>query len=150
MGQSLVKNYIHITFSTKHREKLIFSPIDKELHKYIAGICKNLDCYPLIVGGHTDHIHILCQLSKNIALKDLVKKVKAYSSKWIKTKGGVYKKFYWQDGYAAFSVKQSDTDRIIKYIKNQKEHHKKKSFQEEYRDFLKKYKVDYNEKYLWD
>ena len=150
MGQSLVKNYIHIVFSTKHREPLIHEPVESELHAYLGGICKNLECHPIKVGGHTDHVHILCMLSKKIALMKLLEEVKSHSSKWIKTKGDDHKNFYWQDGYGAFSVNPVEVDAVIAYIANQHEHHSKKSFREEYRAFLKKYNVDYDERYVWD
>ena len=150
MGQSLVKNYLHIVFSTKYRQALITEAIESELHAYLGGICKNLECHPIIVGGHVDHIHILCLLSKKIALMKLLEELKSHSSKWIKTKGEEFSNFYWQDGYGAFSVNPSEVDTVIRYIANQKEHHRKKVFQEEYRAFLKKYQVEYDERYVWD
>ena len=150
MGQSLVKNYIHIVFSTKHRQPLITEGIENELYAYLGGICKNLECHPIKVGGYTDHIHILCMLSKKIALMKLLEEVKSHSSKWIKTKGEEFGNFYWQDGYGAFSVNPSEVDRVINYIANQKEHHSKKIFQDEFRAFLKKYQVEYDERYVWD
>lgn len=150
MSQSLVKNYIHIVFSTKNRQKLIDSTIENELYKYIGGINKSLECTPIKIGGHQDHIHILCLLSKKIALITLVERLKSNSSKWIKTKGEAYQNFYWQNGYGAFSVNPTEVDVVINYIENQKEHHKHKTFQEEYRAFLKKYKVEFDERYVWD
>ncbi len=150
MGQSLVKNYIHIVFSTKHREPLIDSSIEAELHSYLGGMCNQLDCRVIKVGGYTDHVHILCMLSKKIALITLMEKLKSYSSKWAKTKGVRYENFYWQDGYGAFSVNPTEVDAVIKYISEQHEHHRKKTFQEEYRAFLKKYQVEYDERYVWD
>jgi len=150
MGQSLVKNYVHLVFSTKHRESLIYPPIEAELHAYLGGICNKLNCPVLKVGGYINHIHILCMLSKKIALMKLMEELKSHSSKWIKTKGAVYENFYWQDGYGAFSVNPSEFDRVVAYIENQHEHHRKKTFQEEYRAILKKYDVEYQEKYVWD
>jgi len=150
MGQSLVQNYIHIVFSTKHLEHLIHPPFEKELHTYIGGICNKLESPALAVGGHTDHIHILSMLSKKIALIELLKQIKSSSSGWMKTKDSSLSKFYWQDGYGAFSVNPSETEVVINYIKNQHEHHRNKTFREEYRAFLKKYNVPYNEKYVWD
>jgi putative transposase len=150
MGQSLVKNYIHIVFSTKHREPLINPQIEAELHSYLGGICNKLECQVIKIGGYTDHIHILCMLSKKIALMTLLEKVKANSSKWIKTKGEEYENFYWQDGDAAFSVNPAEIDAVIAYIANQHKHHNKNSFQNEYRELLKKYEVEYDEKYIWD
>ncbi len=150
MGQSLVKNYVHIVFSTKHRQHLIHPPVEDELHHYLGGTCKALECSPLIVGGFTDHIHILCMLSKKIALMKLVEQVKSSSSKWIKSKGEGYTHFYWQDGYGAFSVNPKGIERVTAYIKNQKQHHRKKTFQDEYRAYLKKYEIEYDERYVWD
>lgn len=150
MGQSLVKNYIHIVFSTKHREQLISLHVEAELYSYLGGICNNLDCQVITVGGYNDHIHILCLLSKKITLVKLMEELKSHSSKWIKNKDEVNGNFYWQDGYGAFSVNPSEVDTVIEYITNQHEHHATKSFQDEYRAFLKKYKVEYDERYVWD
>ncbi len=150
MGQSLVKNYVHIVFSTKHTKALIHPPYEEELHAYLGGICKKLECTPIKIGGYTDHIHILCMLSKKIALIKLIEEIKSHSSKWIKIKDKALKNFYWQNGYGAFSVNPVEVDIVINYIANQKEHHCKKTFQDEYRSFLKKYKVDYDERYVWD
>ena len=150
MPQSLVNNYVHIVFSTKFRQTLIYPPLETELHNYVGGICNNLDCPVLKVGGYTDHIHILCRLSKKIALMKLVEALKSNSSRWIKTKGADYADFYWQRGYGAFSVKPSDVDVVVRYISNQHEHHGKVSFQEEYLRFLREYQVEFDERYLWD
>jgi putative transposase len=150
MGQSLVKNYVHIVFSTKYRQPLIDEPIEPELYAYLGGICNELECQPIKIGGYTDHVHILCMLSKKIALMDLLEKVKSNSSKWIKTKGEPYKNFYWQNGYGAFSVNPRQVQVVINYIANQKVHHSKETYQDEYRGFLHKYKIEYDERYVWD
>ena len=150
MGQSLVKNYLHLVFSTKNRKPFIYPPYDIDLHNYIGGICKNLECQPIKIGGYTDHVHILSMLSKKIPIMKLVEEIKSHSSKWIKTKDESLKDFYWQDGYGAFSVNPSEVDVVVNYISNQQEHHKKLTFQDEYRAFLKKYKVEYDERYVWD
>lgn len=150
MGQSLSQIYIHIIFSTKKRKPLILPEVEKELHAFLGGICKRLDSTPLKIGGTANHVHILCKLSKKVTLVKLLEEVKSHSSSWIKTKSDQLKSFYWQDGYGAFSVNPAEVDVVIKYIANQKEHHKQKSFQEEYRAFLKKYSVDYDERYVWD
>ena len=150
MSQSLNRIYIHIVFSTKNREPNISEDIKDELFNYLGGVCKSLDCNPLQVGGYKDHIHILCALSKKIALTQLIEKVKSSSSRWIKTKNEEFSNFYWQSGYGAFSVNPTEIDVVKKYIQNQEEHHKIKSFQDEYRAFLKKYNVQYNEEYVWD
>ena len=141
---------MHIIFSTKNREALIHLPYEDELHSYLGGICKTLECHPIKIGGYTDHIHILCMLSKKIALMKLLEEVKSHSSKWIKTKDESLKNFYWQDGYGAFSVNSSQIDTAIEYIANQHIHHSKITFHDEYRAFLKKYKVEYDERYVWD
>jgi REP element-mobilizing transposase RayT len=150
MSQSLSKVYVHLTFSTKNRFPFIKDPIKERLWEYIGGICKGLDCNPVQVGGHNDHVHILCLLSKKIAQIYLIEEVKKQSSKWIKTLDADYSKFYWQDGYGIFSVNPSEIDTVVSYIKNQGEHHKKRTFQEELVAFLKKYNVEYDERYLWD
>jgi REP element-mobilizing transposase RayT len=129
---------------------MIIPPYEEELHSYLGGICKNLDCQPIKIGGYTDHIHILCMLSKKIALMKLLEEVKSHSSKWMKTKSETLSEFYWQDGYGAFSVNPSEVDTVIAYIANQHEHHRQMSFQDEYRAFLKKYKVEYDERFVWD
>jgi REP element-mobilizing transposase RayT len=150
MGQSLVKNYVHITFSTKHRQPLIHPPVEEELHSYLGGICNKLECPVIKVGGYTDHVHILCMLSKKIALMKLREEIKSHSSKWIKSKDAEYENFYWQDGYGAFSVNPAEIDVVIAYIANQHAHHSKKTFQDEYRAYLEKYLVVYDERYVWD
>ena len=150
MGQSLSQVYVHITYSTKDRISLIDKEISPRLMEYLGGVCKQLDCIPLQVGGTKDHIHILCMLSKKITQIKLMEEVKKSSSKWIKKIAPKYHSFYWQDGYGIFSVNPSEVDIVVNYIKNQEEHHKQRTFKEEYLAFLKKYKIDYNEKYLWD
>ena len=128
MGQSLVKNYVHIVFGTKNGTKNIDDQLETELFKYLGGICNKLEFQVIKAGGHKDHVHILCQLSKKIALVQLVEKLKSKSSKWVKTKGLKYSKFYWQSGYGTFSVNPSEVDIVVNYIANQKEHHAKKTF----------------------
>jgi REP element-mobilizing transposase RayT len=150
MGQSLVKNYVHIVFSTKYREPSIKREYESQIHSYLGGICNYYESTPIIVGGFVDHIHILCLLSKKISLAELVKEVKSKSSKWIKTLDPEFSSFYWQDGYGAFSVNPRGVDAVIKYIKNQHEHHTKKNFQSEYREILKEHQVEYDERFVWD
>jgi REP element-mobilizing transposase RayT len=120
------------------------------LHAYLGGTVKELGCPVLIVGGVADHVHILCMLSKNISIAKIIGDIKRSSSKWIKTKSNLLSKFAWQNGYGVFSVGQSELDRVKAYIDNQEEHHSKKSFQEELRAFFKKYKVDFDERYVRD
>lgn len=150
MPQSLNKIYIHIVFSTKNREPLISDDIKEELFNYLGGVCKNLECNPIQVGGYKDHVHILCLLSKKITLIKLLEELKSSSSQWMKTKDAKFSSFYWQSGYGAFSVNPTEIEIVTAYIKKQEEHHKIKNFQDEYRAFLKKYNVEYNEEYVWD
>lgn len=150
MAQSLVQVYTHIVFSTKYRQELIFPPFEEELHRYIGGLCKEFKSQPLTIGGHTDHVHILCALSKNIPLTKLLEEVKSHSSKWFKTKKDELSNFYWQSGYGAFSVSPEKVDRVRTYIENQHEHHKKQNFVEEFKGLLVKHEIDFDERYLWD
>jgi putative transposase len=150
MAQSLSKVYVHIIFSTKNRLSKIDNEIKTLLFEYLGGISKGLECNPLKVGGHHDHVHLLCLLSRKIPQMKLLEELKKQSSKWMKTKGQIYSDFYWQDGYGIFSVNPSETDVVVNYINNQEEHHKRINFQDEFRTFLNKYKVEYDEKYVWD
>ncbi|MDR3339302.1 MAG: IS200/IS605 family transposase [Candidatus Symbiothrix sp.] len=150
MPQSLSKVYVHITFSTKKRLPLIDEFINERLWEYLGGICKGLECNPIQIGGHHDHVHILCLLSKKITQIKLLEEIKKQSSKWIKTIDSKYHKFYWQDGYGIFSVNPSEIEIVVNYIKNQAEHHQKRNFQDELLAFLKKYNMEYDERYLWD
>ena len=150
MPQSISYVYVHITFSTKNRHPFIDDAIKQKLWTYLGGICKALECNPVRVGGHDDHVHICCVLSKKMAQTKLLEEIKRESSRWMKTKGGQYEHFYWQDGYGIFSVNPSEIETVVEYIENQQEHHKKRTFQEEFLAFLKKYHVGYDERYLWD
>lgn len=149
MSQSLSKMYVHIVFHTKYSQPLIDQQIEKELYAYIGQIIKENQSQPIRINGVENHIHILAILSKNIALSKLVEEIKRHSSRWIKTKGSNYENFKWQGGYGVFSVSQSGVENVKRYIDNQKEHHKKKTFQEEYVKLLKENEVDFDEKYLW-
>jgi REP element-mobilizing transposase RayT len=149
MAQSLSRIYLHLAFSTKNRAPIIDANLQPRLWKYIGSVCKNLDCQPLKVGGHLDHVHILCMLSKNIHVVQFISKVKSYSSKWVKTQGEKYRNFYWQDGYGIFSVSPKSIDAVIEYIGNQEAHHQKRSFQDEFRQFLKQYGIEFDERYVW-
>ena len=150
MPQSLSQVYVHLTFSTKNREPLIVPEIQDRLFQYLGGICSGLECTPVQIGGYRNHVHILCLLSRKIAQMKLVEEVKKESSKWIKTVGPDFSDFYWQDGYGIFLVNPAEKDVVIAYIKNQEKHHRKKLFQDEFRAFLKKYHVAYDERYVWD
>ena len=150
MPQSLVNLQVLITFSTKYRQKLIDDELKEPLFAYIGGICKGLECYPIRVGGHSDHVHIYCCLSKKVTLIKLLEIVKKESSKWVKLQGPKYRNFYWQGGYHTTSVNPSQSESVIRYIENQEEHHRKCSYKEETRMFLKKYEMEFDEQYVWD
>ena len=150
MPQSLAAIYVHLVYSTKNRLPLIRPEIEEELRKYHAGILRNLDSPMLCSDGTADHIHILFRLGHQASIAEIVEELKKSSSKWIKTKGAEYADFYWQSGYGAFSIGQSGIGQLKKYIANQKEHHRVKTFQEEYREFLAKYEIEYDERYVWD
>jgi REP element-mobilizing transposase RayT len=150
MPQSLSRVLIHLVFSTKNREPVITPKIITELHPYIAGTLDNIDCPSLRVGGVADHVHLFFGLSRTRTIAEVVETVKTSSSKWIKTKGPEFSGFHWQSGYGAFSVSQSDADTVVNYVANQESHHQKMTFQDEYRKLLEKYRVTFDEKYVWD
>jgi REP element-mobilizing transposase RayT len=151
MSQSLVQIYLHLVFSTKNRTPFLTDPtIRGEVHKSLGGLCNKLDCPVLCVGGVADHVHILCRFGKAIEVKELFKELKRESSQWIKTMSPDLSEFYWQVGYGAFSVSPSHIEDLRRYIANQEEHHKTETFQEEFLRLLKKYGVEYDERYLWD
>jgi REP element-mobilizing transposase RayT len=141
---------VHLTFSTKRRAPFIDNDIKMRLWEYLGGICKRLECNPIQIGGYSDHVHILCILSRKITQMKLVEEVKKQSSKWIKTVDYKYAEFYWQDGYGIFSVNPAQIDRVAAYIQNQEEHHRQRTFQKELIKFLEKYRIEYDERYLLD
>jgi len=150
MPQSLSRVLVHLVFSTKNREPVLTPAIQSELHPYLAGTLDNIDCPSLQVGGVEDHVHLFFGLSRTRTMAEVVETVKTSSSKWIKTKGPEFNGFHWQSGYGVFSVSQSDADTVVAYIINQAQHHRKMTFQDEYRKLLERYKVTYDEKYVWD
>jgi REP element-mobilizing transposase RayT len=139
---------IHAIWSTKGRGPLISDDVRAGLHGYMAGVLKNLESPALIINSVTDHVHILCQLSKNVATCKLLEEVKKSSSKWMKEQGVL--DFAWQNGYGVFSVSQSNVDAVQKYIESQAEHHKKRDFKAEFREFCKRHHVAIDERYVWD
>ncbi|MDQ7780628.1 MAG: IS200/IS605 family transposase [Planctomycetota bacterium] len=147
---SLSRIIAHIIFSTKERWPFIEREVEGELHAYMASVADACGCQAILINGTEDHVHILCVLSRTIPLCDLVEEVKKRSSKWIKTKGRELTRFAWQGGYGAFSLGESNVEAARRYIRNQKEHHRTVTFQEEYRAFLKRYHIEYDERYIWD
>jgi REP element-mobilizing transposase RayT len=150
MPQSLAKVYVHAIFSTKRREALLADAWREELFSVLGGAANNLDCQPLIVGGMPDHAHMLFQLGRNITVADALSKIKSTSSLWVRQTQAGLTEFHWQAGYAAFSVSQSSVDAVRRYIRNQAQHHRKQSFQDELRDWLRRYEVVWDERYVWD
>ena len=150
MSGTFSQIYIQIVFAVKGRENLISKSNQDELNKYIAGIIKGKEQKPIIVNGVTDHIHVFIGLRPVMAISDVVRDIKNNSSNFIKDKGWVKGKFSWQEGYGAFSYSHSDIENVYQYILKQEAHHKEKTFRKEYIDLLKKFEVEYNEKYLFD
>jgi REP element-mobilizing transposase RayT len=151
MSQSLARILIHVVFSTKHRQTWLKDVnVRCELHAYMTRTLQSLECPPSACNGVEDHIHFLCQLSRKIKVMDLIEEVKTSSSKWIKTKGPNYRDFYWQGGYGAFSVSESNRGAVIAYIQSQEEHHRTMSFQDEFRLLCAKHGIEIDERYVWD
>src|SRR5258706_10276814 len=150
MANTYSQIYIHTVFAVKGRENLIQSKWKEELYKYICGIVNGNHQKVYAINGMPDHLHLLLSLKSDCLLSDLMRDVKASSSKWINLNGFVIGKFQWQEGYGAFSCSQSQLDAVIKHIDNQESHHSQKSFREEYMELLQKYKIDFDEKYVFD
>ena len=150
MPQSLSKAVIHTVFSTKRREPLLADQdLRGEVHAYLGGVGEKLGCHPIRVGGTSDHVHLLTTLSRTITIADFVKETKRISSGWIKERGSTYSGFHWQAGYGVFSVSQSEADVLIKYVQNQEEHHKRITFQEEFRRICERHGIVIDERYVW-
>jgi len=150
MARTLIEIYTHIVFSTKGRANTIHLEIEAELHRFIAGIIANLDSRCLTVNGTENHVHTLVSLGKTTALSNLVREVKKGSTTWLKRQGAVSRAFNWQDGYAGFSVGKSDLLAVKKYIADQKQHHQRISYEEEFISLLEDNGVAYDARYLWD
>jgi putative transposase len=150
MSQSLSSVLIHLVFSTKNREPFITPAIETELHPYMAKVFRERKSPSLAIDGTNDHIHILFSLARVTTIADIVEEVKTSTSKWIKTKGREFRNFHWQRGYGAFSIGQSNVASLKRYITSQKQHHRRLTFQDEYRKFLKAYGIDYDEEYIWE
>jgi len=148
MPQSLARVLVHLVFSTKNREPCIAAAFRPSLHEYLGGILDTLGCAPLTVGGTADHVHILCSLSRTRTIATVVEETKKGSSKWMKRQG--LRDFWWQAGYGAFSVAQSQVAPVSRYIARQEAHHRVYSFQEEFRQLLARYQLPFDERYVWD
>ena len=150
MSGTFSQIYIQVVFAVKNREALIERTWEEELFKYITGIVQNKGQKLLTINGTHNHIHILIGMKPSCCLSDLVREIKKASTNLINSRKMTKFKFQWQDGYGAFSYSHSSLDKVISYIKNQKEHHRKKSFKEEYNEFLKKYEIDFKDEYLFE
>ncbi len=153
MASTLTRLLVHITFSTKNRVAIIPEAIEPDLYAYMGGICRRMESPLLAMGGVANHVHMLVSLGKTVALSELLLNVKRDSSKWIKEQdagGGALDAFGWQDGYFGFSIGESGVDALRVYIANQKEHHKTIDFKDEVRAFLRKYRIEWDERYVWE
>jgi putative transposase len=147
MGHSLASIHLHLIFSTKDRRPLLRAEWRPDAHAYLGGIVRELGGTAIIVNGTDDHVHLLVEMPAKLSLSEMMRVIKANSSKWINGKHA--SGFAWQTGYAAFSVSRSQVPEVVRYIRNQEQHHRKMSFQEELVAFLKKHGISYDEKYIW-
>jgi len=151
MSQSLSNVLIHLVFSTKDRTAwLRKSETRDRLFAYLATVANNQGCPPVLVGGYEDHVHLLVNLSRTKTISDLVRGLKTSASSWIKTQFPALHSFQWQGGYGVFSVSESRRDDVCEYIRNQEEHHRQRTFQEEFREMCRRHCIELDEKYVWD
>jgi REP element-mobilizing transposase RayT len=150
MPQSLANVLLHVVFSTKGRGPVLANAWRPELEAYLAGILRHLDCPAVQVGGMQEHVHLLCRLSRTLAIAKMVEEVKKGSSKWVKTKAAALRNFHWQNGYGVFSVNPSRAPEVIEYIADQEKHHRRVTFEEEYRALLEKHGLEFDERHVWD
>jgi REP element-mobilizing transposase RayT len=149
MPQSLSQFILHIVFSTKDRRPWLDPVIRPRMHAYLATVCRDCDCQVYRVGGAADHVHIAARLARTVSQAELLEKIKKTSSVWIKSQGEQYAGFFWQGGYGDFSIGWSQLEDLVDYIDGQEQHHRAQSFQEEYRNLLRKYHVEFDEKHVW-
>jgi REP element-mobilizing transposase RayT len=151
LPQSLANVAVHLVFSTKDRQAYLKDQqLRSEIHKQLGGSSKTLDCPTIVVGGVEDHVHLLGRLCRTISISEWVKELKRVTSIWIKQRDSRLAAFQWQSGYGAFSVSQSEIDRVAAYIENQPEHHRQRDFKTEYRLLLERHGIEYDERYVWD
>jgi len=150
MPQSLAKIYVHLIFSTKNRERVLPDEIRPDLHAYMSGTLQGLGCSSIEINTEPDHAHLLFVMTRTETLSNVVGQVKKSANDWLRTRGPRFVNFYWQGGYGAFSVSRSAVEEVREYICNQREHHQRVSFQEEFRAFLKRYEIEFDERYVWD
>jgi putative transposase len=150
MPQSFASLHYHLIFSTKNRETVLSEDFSPRLFEYIGGILRNAKCSLLAAGGRPDHVHLLVSLGKERSVAEALHLIKANSSKWVHETFPDRKAFAWQTGYGAFAVSYSGLDEVRRYIARQEEHHRVKTFQEEFIEFLKRHELEFDERYLWD
>lgn len=150
MPQSLARLHVHLVFSTKGRRPVIDDEVREGLHGYMAVVLRNMGCPAVLINSVEDHVHVLFELARTVSVSEAVEEVKKSSSKWIKTQGDRFAGFAWQAGYGAFAVSRSNVEVVREYIARQREHHRTVGFQEEYREFLRRHEVEFDERYVWD
>ncbi len=150
MPQSLTKLYAHLIFSTKNRDRWLDASIRSRVHGHLATVLRDLGSPWVVIGGVEDHVHIVFDIGKKSAPVKIVEHIKRESSKFVKSLAPQYSGFYWQSGYGMFSVSPRDRDEAERYVRSQEEHHRNRSFQDEYRAILQAYGIDFDEQYLWD
>jgi|ERR1051325_8352570 REP element-mobilizing transposase RayT len=150
MSSTLTKVLLHIVFSTKHREDILPQQIEDDLYGYIGGVCRRMDSQLKVAGGTANHLHLLVNMGKTVSLSDLMLNIKRDSSKRVKELAPALGRFHWQDGYFAFSIGESGVEDLTAYIRRQKEHHQRLDFRDEVRGLLERYKVEWDEAFVWD
>ena len=150
MPQSLARLHVHLVFSTKHREPWITDAVRDSLHRYMAAVLADVGCPPMLINSVEDHVHVLFELGRTVAVSAAVEAVKKSSSKWIKTRGPEFARFAWQAGYGAFAVSESNVLAVRDYVADQRERHRTRSFQDEYRALLERHGIEFDERYVWD
>jgi REP element-mobilizing transposase RayT len=150
MPQSFASLHIHIVFSTKHRAPLLGDDVSPRLYQYMGGILRQHSCSLIAAGGTSDHVHLLASLSRTITIADALRVIKSSSSGWLHNEFHQLSGFQWQQGYGAFAVSHSNLDQVTAYIAGQKEHHRQRSFQDEYRELLSRHGLGWDERYVWD
>jgi REP element-mobilizing transposase RayT len=150
MGATYTNLLYHIIFSTKHRVNLITPEIETDLHSYLGGIIRGAGGIALEIGGIEDHVHLVTKFKPDSSISDMLRLIKANSSKWVNERANTSTRFEWQTGYAAFSISESQVPAVRAYARNQKEHHKRYTFKEELITLLEKHGIEYDERYIWD
>ena len=150
MPQALAKIYLHLIFSTKNRERSLPDDVRDDLHSYMGGILHGLGCSPIEINTEPDHAHVLFVMTRTETISNVVGQLKKSSNDWLRNRDPQFRHFYWQGGYGVFSVSQSAVEEVRQYIRDQREHHKQVSFQDEFRTFLKRYEIEFDERYVWD